>query len=521
MSEGSFKKFFTTIILWLVITLIIAIAYKYFFKPTQESKIEELTSAQSQYDHEVTIDLDAFSGYCVFRSETFKNELKDQKIRLTLRDDGADYKKRIKELQKGNCQFALFTIDSNILSSVELEDFPGTIILVIDESKGADAVVAYKSAMPNLNSLDDSTAKIVLTPSSPSEFMARIIRANFSLVSLQSNYVEEAEGSREVLKKFLKANKFEKKAYIMWEPDVSRALEEPDAHILLDSSKIKGYIVDVLIIQRKYLIDHQDVARKVVEAYFKSLYEYKDKMIDLVIGDAKLTGGNLTKKQAENTVNGIIWKNTVENYAHFGLLDVYQAKGLDNLEDIIERIADVLVKTKAITTDPLKGKYNTLFFPGVLADLKKANFHPGTGLNIIESSETSENIEVRVVPELPLLEKDQWEQLVPVGRMNINPVSFGRGKSKIGIQSKRDLLELANKLKAWPRYYIVVVGQARREGDPDLNKELARERAEAVLKFLVKEGGINPNRIKAKVAKIFIRGGEGQSVSFVVGEMPY
>ncbi|MBN2135831.1 MAG: OmpA family protein [Acidobacteria bacterium] len=521
MSEAKPKKILGLILTWLIVALVLAVAYKYFVKPSQEDKIEELTSAQSQYEDEVTINLDAFSGYCVLRSEEFKDELKKQKIRVNLNDDNANYLERMKQLQSGKCQFAVFTVDSDILSSVAIDEFPGTIIFIIDESKGADAVVAYKNAMPNLNSLDDPAARIILTPNSPSEFMARIIRANFSLSELPAKYIVEADGSGAVLEMFQKAQKAEKRAYIMWEPDVSRAMENPEAHILLDSSKIKGYIVDVMIVQRRYLLDNPEMVRKIMEAYFRAAWVYKDDMESIVIEDAKKTGGKITDEQAKKIVEGIQWKNTVENYAHFGLLDTEKMEGLDNLEDMIERITDVLVQTDAIKTDPLVGKYNTLFFPGILSDMQKDRFHPGRRMNIIDESNISDTEQVRGVKELPKLNDKDWDKLVPVGQMRINEISFGRGKATIGIQSKRDLKKLAKQLKAWPDYYLVVVGRARKEGDLDLNRKLAQQRAEIVTEFLIKEGGIKPHRIKAKVAKIFNRGGEGQSVSFVVSESPY
>ena len=57
--------------------------------------------------------------------------------------------------------------------------------------------------------------------------------------------------------------------------------------------------------------------------------------------------------------------------------------GVPHLEDIIGNIIDVLLKTKALAADPLNGKYHTLFYSQILADMKAAGFHPGKSLNLI------------------------------------------------------------------------------------------------------------------------------------------
>ncbi len=517
------SKWIGILVMWCVLLAFgLAVIFKYVFKPHQDKKLEQMTSAVSQYEHEVTVNLDSFSGYSILRSDVFKEELKAAKIRVAFQDDGADYHNRIRALEEGACQFAVFTVDSLITSSVELGSWPGTIVLAIDESHGADAVIAYKASMPNLNSLDDPDARVVLTPNSPSEFMARIIKAHFSLKDLSKKYIVPADGSSDVYERFKDAAPSVKQAFIMWEPEVSKALEVPGAHVLLDSSKIKGHIFDVLVVQREFLADFPSTAQKVIEAYLRAAYAYRQSMTELVLKDAKATGSRLTQAQAEKIVRGIRWKNSIENYAHFGLLEKDATKGLDHIEDIIQKITDVLVNTGALDSDPFSGSYHKLFYDKLLSNLKHENFHPGRKVNLLAGDMGLSNDEViRGTKALAPLTDQEWEQLVPVGRMKINPVSFGRGKSSVGIQSQRDLKKLSEKIKSWPSYYLLVVGHARKEGDPQLNRQLAKERAEVVKMFLIDDCGINANRVRAKAAKVFNRGGSGQSVSFVVGQMPY
>lgn len=175
------------IAIWLVVLLAVGAVLRFFVFPAQKQQQLEATSSSSQYDYEVALDLDGFSGYAVLRSEEFQRRLRLDRVRIEYRDDGADYSQRIKGLANGDLDLAVFTLDSLISSSIDLGDLPGTVILVIDETAGADAIVARTSQVPNLQALDDPDARIIGTGNSPSEFLSRTVRANFDLPNMIPN----------------------------------------------------------------------------------------------------------------------------------------------------------------------------------------------------------------------------------------------------------------------------------------------------------------------------------------------
>jgi len=80
--------------------------------------------------------------------------------------------------------------------------------------------------------------------------------------------------------------------------------------------------------------------------------------------------------------------------------------------------------------------------------------------------------------------------------------------------------KLAENIASWPAYYLLVEGHARPEGDVDANLTLARERAEAAAQHLIAQG-VSPARVKARAGPSLGEGGESQSVTFVVGQLPY
>ena len=186
---------------------------------------------------DLVLNLDSFSGYSIFRTSSFKNKLKAQNISLFVQDDSADIAQRIEALDTNKAQFAVFTIDSFLSSSYARKSWPASIVMAIDESKGADAILVKNSGPKNLQEFDRGGGQFVLTPDSPSEFLARVVQTHLRLEKSQRRNFSGKDGSSEVLKAFEAASASSKDAYVMWEPDVSLAMQA-GGRKLLDLSLI-------------------------------------------------------------------------------------------------------------------------------------------------------------------------------------------------------------------------------------------------------------------------------------------
>lgn len=497
MTKG---KLLAVCLLWLLVLGIGAAVWKLYLDPVREQQRLDETSADSRYRHHIDFALDSFSGYAVFRSQDFRDELSKKRIKVNLIDDGADYSQRIEALQSGEVQVAAFTIDALITASAELGELPATIVALIDETRGADAMVAYKKTIPNVDALNDPKTKFVLTPDSPSETLARVVVAHFQLDALESDPFVRAADAEDVYKRYRKSDPDTHQVFVLWEPYVSKVLENPNTHVVVDSSRFRGYIVDVIVANRAFLAKNQDAVADFVEAYFRASFANHDKMVQLVLDDAKALGTPLTPSQAENLVKGVWWKNTQENYAHFG---IHQGTALQHLEDMVGNIGDVLLRSGGVSNDPTDGKPHLLYYDKILVRLKDTNFHPGLE-------------DIRDDTELAALSDLQWQRLVPVGTMEVPPLVFARGTTTLTSKSHVVLDELMQKLKTWPQYYVLIRGNASLRGDLEANKQLALDRAKAAEQYLT-ENGINKNRVRAV-------GGTpsgATSVSFVLGQTPY
>jgi ABC-type nitrate/sulfonate/bicarbonate transport system substrate-binding protein len=516
VSNGISGKLLGAVVLWLVLLGIGVAVYKFVFAPRKQAVVVEQSGSQQNYETEITVALDSFSGYCVFRSDAFRRELNAQGIGLNIVDDQANYGERIKTLRDGDTPFAVFTIDALLTASARMGETPGTIVMIVDESNGADAMVAYKQGVPNLNALDKPDARFVVTRDSPSETLARVVMASFRLPQMPESPWIDAQGGEDALAKLQAGSPNEPRAYVMWEPHVSRALETPGTHVLIDSSKFKSKIVDVLVVQRAFLLANEPLVRKVLEAYRRAAYELERQpggMAKAVRDDAQLQGAPLSETQAKQLAAKILWKNTQENYAHFGVIDGNSTYGLQPLDEIIRGIVAVLEKTGAVESDPTSGQPHQWYYDKLLRAMHDEHFHPG----LIAGGDEEQIRGHRTAEELS---EAQWNGLTEIGTLEVEPLVFARGTSQLTPQSKLILDRLAETLKSFPSYYVIVRGNARREGDPAANKQLAEARAKEAASHLLNTG-VEPTRIRALGSEPTPTGGEAQTVRFVLGQRPF
>jgi len=516
VSQGFGGKLLAAALVWLVLLGICAAVYKFAFAPRKRAQNVQQSGSQPVHDTEITVALDSFSGYCVLRSAAFRRELDAQAIGLNWVDDQANYSERIQTLRNGQTPFAVFTVDALLTASARLGETPGTIVMVIDESNGADAMVAYQQGVPNLNALDKPDARFVVTRDSPSETLARVVMASFRLPQLPESPWIDAQGAEDVLRQFQAAKPNEPRAYVMWEPHVSRALETPGAHVLIDSSKFQSKIVDVLVVQRAFLLENEPLVRKVIEAYRRAAYELERQpggMAKAVRDDADLQRAPLSDAQSKQLAAKILWKNTQENYAHFGVIAGDAAHGLQPLDEIIRGIVTVLEKTGAVESDPTSGQPHQWYYDKIARAMYDERFHPG----LIAGGDQEAIRGQRTAEELT---EAQWNGLTEVGTLEVEPLVFARGTSQLTPQSKLVLDRLSETLKSFPSYYVIVRGNARREGDAEANRLLAEARAKEAAAHLL-NAGIVATRIRALGSEPTPAGGEAQTVRFVLGQRPF
>ncbi len=496
---------------WLTILTVGVLIYRLWYIPKvdqqQQQAAEEvvsLTTGDSKYDHHLRIGVDGFSGYAVLRSKEFKRQLHDQKIKVEPVDDAANYDQRMQALASGKLQMAAFPVDALLKASSRVKSLPVTIIALIDETRGADAVIAYTQKFPTLESLNGPETRFVLVADSPSDTLARLLMSKL-LGKINPKAIDAVASEKELLNRFRKANPGGNEVFVTWEPVVS-SLTNEQVKVLFSSQDQSGFLVDALVVNRDFLLKNEAVVKEVVKAYFRSLYSYLNPsqggpgMAELVAEDAEALGTRLTPQQIDNLVKGIQWKNTLDNFAHFGI-----EGPATHIEDMVDRIRGILLASKAMDADPTQGDATRLFTQAILRDLKSTGFHAGASPEQLQS-------EVSMVA----LSEADWERLVHVATLEVPPLVFARGTATLTGRSEAILDELADQLTTFPRYYLTITGNAGSKGDLQANRELAKQRAAAALQYLQSKG-ISANRLRAKTGDTV---GE-ISVTFRLGQTAY
>ena len=86
MNEQRAKGCLIAAVVWCLILGSLGVAYRFWVHPYLSKKLKDATGSTSRYKDELVLAADSFSGYCVLRSDAFKQELRDRKIKLIVED---------------------------------------------------------------------------------------------------------------------------------------------------------------------------------------------------------------------------------------------------------------------------------------------------------------------------------------------------------------------------------------------------------------------------------------------------
>ncbi len=427
----------------------------------------------------IAIGVDNWVGYFPLCSRAMKLEMRKRGFTLECRDDKADYSARLDALKKGDIQFAAATVDAYLLNGAS-RSYPGAIIAVIDESKGGDALVAWKDQLARLEDLKRAPAgtTIAFTPGSPSEHLLKALASHFDIPYLRQKtgpWRVEAEGSSDALAKLQKKAST---AAVLWEPDVSKALAQPGVIKLLGTEDTRRLIVDVLLVGRDYSQKQPQAVSDLLAAYYQVLQTYADDR-DQLLADAKSSMG-LKDEQTAAVLKGVRWATLVEN----GEIWMGTTGKGQEVVEAIESALQILTEAGDFKDNPLPDRD-----PYRLVDSQY--------LNVLYSN--SQAHAKRLPPlerKFAVLDEAGWNALREVGALRTRPVQFQSGTADLSIEGKQELDKLAENLKHYPNFRIVIKGHTGIKGDSEENRRLSEDRAEAVARYFQVTYSIDPNRIR-------------------------
>ncbi|MCP4215404.1 MAG: OmpA family protein [bacterium] len=480
------KKSTFGFILILLIGIAAILAVKY-LKPIFFEKEQLATSDASGTQHTIRIGGDNYLGYWFVTSPEIRKMAARKGLQVEYTNDDGAYAQRLAEFDKGNYDCIVLPINSYLQHGAQYK-FPGVIVAAISESKGADGIVGFADRFPGdkINDLNDSTLKIVYTADSPSSFLLDLTIADFDLDRLQNtkDWQVKVEGSGKVLER-VKKNQGD--LFVMWEPDLSKALKIDGIKYIWGSDRFSGYIIDVFVFHRDYLQKHQDKVRDFLSTYYLTMGIYSNNR-EKMIKEMKKSA-DLSKDTLEGLLKKIEWFDLAENCQQQFGISVRQDVGTVVQEGVINSIiacTDVMLRSGVFQKDPLQGNPYKITNSTVLEQLSKSravNVASGSG-NKRTFNELSDN---------------EWKELKEMGTFRIEPITFQSWNNLLTDEGKDKVNKIAGLLtNNYPGYRVIIRGHTGPGGSEDENIKLSQQRAEAVAQYLRAVHDIDANRLKAE-----------------------
>ncbi|MEM6643109.1 MAG: phosphate ABC transporter substrate-binding/OmpA family protein [Bacteroidota bacterium] len=474
------------ILLFVFIVLLIATGYwgRQFFLESRESNTSDTKGIKRSFEWAG----DGYLGYAFLQTREIKKQLARSGLSLRFNNDNGDYQDRLKRFAKKEYDFIVLPINSYLEHGIN-HDFPGVIVSAIAESKGADAILGFDDVLPTgkVNDLNDPSLNIYYTPASPSSFLLDLTITDFDLDELENNssWRKEANGSEEVYEMARKSARDRAlgDVFVMWEPEVSKAVNELGMQKLWGSDKFSGYIIDVFVFHRDVIARDEKYVLEFLKTYFRTLDYYNSRQDEMKKEFSRIT--DLRSKYIDNMIDNIDWFSLEENCAK--MFDLPLEIGLPSNEGVINSIyacSDVLLQNRIINED-IDDPYK-IVNSGFLETIKEDR------VKRVGSTNEAGTIEFTA------LSLEQWNNLSDVGTLRIEPITFQSVTRSLDYKGEEIVDEVAGMLvNNYPSYRIKIKGHTG-SGDQSANQILSQERADIVKQRLIGVHGIDPNRLFAE-----------------------
>lgn len=465
----------------LVVGVLVIAGYKFGWPIVQE-RLDRQSSDARDTKAKLLVGVDNWIGYFPLCSGELRKRMRSRGYLVQCDDDKADYPARMQRLKAGELQFAVATVDSYLLNGAG-KGFPATIIAVIDESKGGDAIVAWKDSVATIDDLKKKPAvQIAFTPGSPSEHLLKAMGVHFDVAALRQRktWRVEASGSPDALEKLL-ARKAD--VAVVWEPDVTRALSTPGIVKLLGSEDVDKLIVDVLLVGRKFSQDNPEAVAALLGEYFNVTRFYRDDPAQLERDVVDAT--KISADKVKTSLKGVAWVGLGDNFQVW----MGGGGGAEGLVDSIQSTVKILVYNGDFKSNPIPDQDP---YRIVNRQFLSALYLQATTGSVPANAPAAQSLARPFKP----LGDSAWGALREVGTLKTRPVVFQSGTAELSLEGKQELDAAMESLRHYPNFRIVVKGHTGLRGSAEENVKLSQERADSVGRYLQVTYGLDPNRLR-------------------------
>jgi ABC-type amino acid transport substrate-binding protein len=433
------------IIATLVATIVLIVGMVV-FKFVDKASLESQTDA-AKVKYTANIGVDSWAGYAILCSKKARQLALEDATLIKCIDDKADYALRLQKLKDGNLQLAAITVDGYILSGSDY-NWPANFQFVIDESRGGDAILVNSNFATSVTDLKTkSMIRIAYTPKSPSQTLLTAWGISFDIPINDTSKVTlvETKGSEDALAALQKGNV---DVAVLWEPNVSNALETGKYTKILSSNDVKNLIVDALVANERFARDNPEALRAIISAYFRALEYFKINVSEFDDAIADYTGVSSNKIQAIR--DGVDWVDLPSNGVDWLGVDYGDIKAQRRLYDTVDATVKLYRRSGDLSNNPLPGNdplalINSSIFAQVFAEGLAGKLG-------VPFTAPTKVVDYSITRAFNKLTPGQWARLSEVGSIKVEPINFAPGTAELDTLSEDSFKSLVEILQTYPKY---------------------------------------------------------------------
>lgn len=363
------------------------------------------------------------------------------------------------------------TVDfwANELPAFVKDGIKAKAIMQVDWSRGGDALVADQS----IQRIEDLKGKKVsLALFTPSHWLLEYNLQNSGLSdSEQANIIKNIIGkqaSPDARADFVSKNA---DAAVVWEPDVTEALSKrPGSHVVVSTKTATNLIADLMVAREDFIKEHPEIVKAFVQGWLDGTQEANrrpEQVVRLLMENEpvyKELGEQLTR----DGLSTVRWADLTDNTKMFGL------DGSEPLFDkLFKQAGEAWVK---------RGYIGQTVSPDQAKDISFLK-------EIFSASPVKPPADPVLAPPSAEIKQETGTSTKPVDILYATGSFTLDAAAKQAIESNVALLAETNS-----NAYIRVEGNTDNVGNHDANVKLSRDRAQAVVDYLIQRYKFNKNR---------------------------
>jgi len=398
----------------------------------------------------------------------FKNH--KQTVEFVLLEVPAERSQAFAKGGPGGVDIVWSTVDywANELPGLISNGVKSRAIMQVDWSRGGDAIVADES----IKSIEDLKGKkISLVMYTPSHWLLEYSLENSGLSDYdQKAIIDNLVGKDATLDARQAFKDKQVDATVVWEPDVTLALERPGSHKLVSTETANNLIADVMVAREDFIKDHPDVIKAFVHGWLDGTTEAvrnPDKVVQLLMENETLYGDMKDPKKVKDTLKTVKYADLADNTKMFGL---------DGKAPLFDELFGTAGKAWV-----RRGYITSQISPDQAKDIAFLK-------------------EIYTVSPVPRPSEDRLPSPPPITTTNITSIkpvdiSFLPGKSDLTPEAKQAIdNNVALLAETNSNAYIRVSGNTDNTGTKAINIPLSKARAQKVVDYLVEKYKFNPGR---------------------------